>query len=153
LDLMPRAVRLFKILGLFRFHEFQCTVLVILVFFLFFFIAGGGCVVDGFKAYAGLSYVCYFGEVGIITKLLVRRNLKLTCRIIIIFLHTRLILSSYFLGLLNVQDVLFFFFNDSISLGICAFGVVARRWLHIFVCFKIIGVLTVRRVCQNNMFF
>jgi len=26
------------------------------------------------------------------------------------FLHTRLILSSYFLGLLNVQDVLFFFF-------------------------------------------
>jgi len=25
------------------------------------------------------------------------------------FLHTRLILSSYFLGLLNVQDVLFFF--------------------------------------------
>lgn len=106
---MPRAVRLFKILGLFRFHEFQCTVLVILVFFLFFFIAGGGCVVDGFKAYAGLSYVCYFGEGRNYNKITGSKKFETYMSNYYYFLHTRLILSSYFLGLLNVQDVLFFF--------------------------------------------
>jgi len=79
-------------------------------FFFSFFIAGGGCVVDGFKAYAGLSYVCYFGEGRNYNKITGSKKFETYMSNYYYFLHTRLILSSYFLGLLNVQDVLFFFF-------------------------------------------